>query len=45
MWLKKPSLLAPPLLTHLPKVLEAGGWEGPSPTLQFLQQGLVLMLS
>lgn len=40
----KPSLLLLPLVTHLPKVLEVGGWEGPSPTLQFPQQGLTLTL-
>lgn len=40
----KPSLLIPPLVTHLPNVLEVGGWEGPGPTLQFLQQGLALTL-
>lgn len=44
MWPKKPSFLAPPPLTHLPQVLEAGGWEWPSPILQFLQQGLALTL-
>jgi hypothetical protein len=32
------------LLTYLPKVLETNGREGPTPALQFLQKGFVLML-
>lgn len=41
---EKAIIPGPSLLIHLPKVLQAGGWEGPSPTLQFLQQGLALVL-
>lgn len=44
MWLQKPSFLARPLFTHLPKVLKVGGWKGPGPTLKFLQQGFALTL-